>query len=193
MHSSTSQQNRIQSFAVGVAVLPEPKGASVAPRQQSAAQRRFETDMDDLDATRTSSAPLATRTCPVTVCDGVIADVRHLLNELTARTVPAAQSTHDSAPYVLLDVVIEGHRCLVVRQPQREPEAGERAALSQRESQIVDLVAGGYSNKMIACALAISMSSVNTYLRRIFSKLSVSTRAAMVARINARSAASISL
>jgi len=45
------------------------------------------------------------------------------------------------------------------------------------------MVAKGYANKTIATVLEISAWTVGTYLRRIFAKLGVSSRAAMVARL----------
>lgn len=53
-------------------------------------------------------------------------------------------------------------------------------ALSKRELQIVVLVAEGKVNKQIADSLKISEWTVSTYLRRIFAKLGVDSRAAMV-------------
>jgi DNA-binding CsgD family transcriptional regulator len=54
--------------------------------------------------------------------------------------------------------------------------------LSRRELQIVVLVAEGCVNKQIADQLKISEWTVSTHLRRIFAKLSVDSRAAMVYR-----------
>ncbi len=45
------------------------------------------------------------------------------------------------------------------------------------------MVARGYPNKTIAAVLEISSWTVNTYLRRMFAKLNVGTRAAMVAKV----------
>ena len=45
------------------------------------------------------------------------------------------------------------------------------------------MVAGGHPNKAIASVLNISSWTVCTYLRRIFAKLGVNSRAAMVARV----------
>ena len=53
--------------------------------------------------------------------------------------------------------------------------------LSPREQEIVRLVARGYPNKTIAGILDISPWTVSTHLRRIFNKLSVNSRAEMVA------------
>lgn len=54
--------------------------------------------------------------------------------------------------------------------------------LTPREVQIVGLVAEGRVNKQIAEVLKISQWTVSTHLRRIFVKLRVDTRAAMVAK-----------
>ena len=54
--------------------------------------------------------------------------------------------------------------------------------LTERELQIATLVAFGKVNKQIAAQLHISEWTVATYLRRIFAKLSVDSRAAMVYR-----------
>lgn len=54
--------------------------------------------------------------------------------------------------------------------------------LTARELQIVALVAEGRANKQIAAELGISEWTVSTHLRRIYAKLDVDTRAAMVNR-----------
>jgi DNA-binding CsgD family transcriptional regulator len=77
----------------------------------------------------------------------------------------------------LLDVEVDGVRCVLVREPTRET-----VQLSPREQEIARLVAEGYPNKVIAVELDISAWTVGTHLRRIFAKLGVGSRAAMVAR-----------
>jgi DNA-binding CsgD family transcriptional regulator len=52
--------------------------------------------------------------------------------------------------------------------------------LTSRELQITFWVAQGLSNKQIAHQLDISAWTVSTHLRRIFIKLQVDTRAALV-------------
>ena len=55
--------------------------------------------------------------------------------------------------------------------------------LSERETQTALLVSHGKGTKQIAAHLRISEHTVRTYMRRIFSKLRVSTRPAMVAQL----------
>lgn len=67
----------------------------------------------------------------------------------------------------------------------QEAEASEPTpaeVLTSRELQIACLVADGLLNKQIADRLHISEWTVCAHLRRIFSKLRVTTRAAMVYR-----------
>jgi two-component system nitrate/nitrite response regulator NarL len=57
-------------------------------------------------------------------------------------------------------------------------------SLSPRELSIARLIAQGLPNKHISLVLEISPYTVATHLRRIFVKLGVSSRAAMVARLH---------
>jgi two-component system response regulator NreC len=52
--------------------------------------------------------------------------------------------------------------------------------LSQREQEVLKLIALGYSNKEIADQLFLSVKTVETYKARIMEKLELSTRAALV-------------
>jgi DNA-binding NarL/FixJ family response regulator len=61
------------------------------------------------------------------------------------------------------------------------PEA-ELQALSAREQEVLDLVARGFLLKEIADTLKLSEHTVDTYLRRIYEKLHVHSRAQAVAR-----------
>src|SRR5262245_2474185 len=82
---------------------------------------------------------------------------------------------------VILDLEVDGVRCLLLRaHPKSEPSP---VTLSPREQEIARMVAKGYPNKTIAAVLEISSWTVCTHLRRIFAKLSVGSRAAMVARL----------
>jgi DNA-binding CsgD family transcriptional regulator len=91
-----------------------------------------------------------------------------------------ADSDDDTSECVLMDQDIGGRRYLLVRLP---PTARNPPGLSPRELEIVRLIAEGHPNKVIAAVLDISAWTVNTHIRRIFGKLSVTSRAAMVARM----------
>jgi DNA-binding NarL/FixJ family response regulator len=54
-------------------------------------------------------------------------------------------------------------------------------ALTQRERQILSLLADGLGNKQIAAQLGISPSTVKTHLEVVFDKLEVASRAEAVA------------
>jgi DNA-binding CsgD family transcriptional regulator len=106
--------------------------------------------------------------------------IRSLVSQLSLapgeQTQPAGNG-HDSEE-ILLDVDVDGARYLLIRTALQPA----RAQLSPREQEIVRMVARGHSSKMIADVLGISSWTVCTHLRRIFAKLGVGSRAAMVAR-----------
>ena len=58
---------------------------------------------------------------------------------------------------------------------------GPRPALSRREAEILELVAGGLGNRQISRRLFISEATVKTHLVHIFGKLGVDSRTAAVA------------
>jgi DNA-binding CsgD family transcriptional regulator len=91
----------------------------------------------------------------------------------------------DSEP-PLEEIVIDGRRYRLVPADTAPPEATRETVvtkvLTARELQIAALVAEGLVNKQIAAELGISEWTVSTHLRRIFAKLDVETRAAMVSK-----------
>ena len=91
-----------------------------------------------------------------------------------ADTLPAEQ--------VLFDIDVDGSRYMLIRSV---PVERCTLSLSPREREIVRMVAQGRPNKVIAAVLNISSWTVCTHLRRIFAKLGVSSRAAMVAKVAA--------
>jgi DNA-binding CsgD family transcriptional regulator len=78
--------------------------------------------------------------------------------------------------HVLLDVEVGDIRLIALRRGKPSP----MSTLSPREQEIARMVALGYPNKTIASILDISSWTVASHLRRIFIKLQVSSRAAMV-------------
>lgn len=85
---------------------------------------------------------------------------------------------------------LNGRRYLILGDTESPQSAAGPAStildrLTQRELQVAILVSKGLGNKQIADRLRLSEWTVSSYLRRIFVKLGVRTRAAMVARVMA--------
>jgi DNA-binding NarL/FixJ family response regulator len=88
--------------------------------------------------------------------------------EQLKREVRAGRIDSDAANAVL---AAAGHR---VRHRRRELVAG----LSEREVEVLRLVARGHSQKEIAQLLVISQKTVDHHIQHIYTKIGVSTRAA---------------
>jgi DNA-binding NarL/FixJ family response regulator len=67
-----------------------------------------------------------------------------------------------------------------LQQPKRTLTPADE--LSKRENEVLVLLAQGYLYKEIADSLGIRLDTVNTYIRRIYEKLHVHSRAQAVAR-----------
>jgi DNA-binding NarL/FixJ family response regulator len=60
------------------------------------------------------------------------------------------------------------------------PGAGPTTPLSQREREVLELVAQGYTNQQIADHLGLSVKTVETYRARLVEKLGLQSRAELV-------------
>jgi two-component system, NarL family, response regulator NreC len=81
---------------------------------------------------------------------------------------------------VYLDPALAGH---VVARYVRAPAVASAllgAALSKRETEVVQHIAQGYSNKEIGVQLTLSVKTVETYRARAMDKLGLENRAALV-------------
>lgn len=76
------------------------------------------------------------------------------------------------------------HAQALLTQPMPEPAQSSQdprlAQLSEREVEVLRLIALGYSNKEIAEMLYLSVKTVETYKARVMEKLELTTRAALV-------------
>jgi len=107
--------------------------------------------------------------------------IRSLLSLIDGAITDAeADPPSSTSEEILVDAEVDGFRYLLVRMPQFGPC---KVRLSPREQEIVRMVAKGHPNKVIADVLNISSWTVCTHLRRIFAKLGVGSRAAMVAQL----------
>jgi two-component system nitrate/nitrite response regulator NarL len=124
-----------------------------------------------------STKPSSGRTLP---------DLQSLIRTIVAKTNgqstirPLNGNSQTSRDEIIVDVEVDGVRYLLVR--SHKPIA-QSVSFSPREREVARMVAKGYPNKAIADVLEISPWTVCTHLRRIFAKLRVSSRAAMVARL----------
>ncbi len=102
------------------------------------------------------------------------------------RTEPNGGNPNGAVADRAREVSVAGRRYRLVPLDEDDPHASDAMPaaelLTARELQIVVLVAEGRVNKQIADVLRISEWTVSTHLRRIFAKLHVDTRAAMVSR-----------
>lgn len=128
---------------------------------------------------RTSPALVAIDNAPESRPVGVEEAIRTLI-ELIDKSDSENGEHSASAEEVLIDREVDGSRYLLLRMA---PPGGKRVQLSPREQEIVRMVAKGHPNKVIADVLNISSWTVCTHLRRIFAKLGVGSRAAMVAQL----------
>jgi two-component system nitrate/nitrite response regulator NarL len=130
---------------------------------------------------RTSSALVAMEPSPEIAENGVDEVIRTLTGLIeVANRGRGIDSCENRAEEVLVDTEVDGARYLLVRMRRLERN---RVQLSPREQEIVRMVAKGHPNKVIADVLNISSWTVCTHLRRIFAKLGVGSRAAMVAQL----------
>jgi DNA-binding CsgD family transcriptional regulator len=109
---------------------------------------------------------------------------RTLLAELATCARDSAASppaTPVAGAEVVLDAVCNGVRYQLLRvAPQPDP-----VTLSCRELEIARMIANGHTNRTIAAVLGISPWTVSTHVRRVYAKLNVGSRAAMVASLGA--------
>jgi DNA-binding CsgD family transcriptional regulator len=115
--------------------------------------------------------------------DGVVR-ARTLLAELLTcspedDSAAAGASPAAGTAEVMLDLAMDGWRYQLLRSVPRR----QVVSLSSRELEIARMIANGHTNRTVAVVLDISPWTVSTHLRRVFAKLNVGSRAAMVARL----------
>ena len=104
--------------------------------------------------------------------------VERLIQHLEQTPLSEPRRVTQNGQEILLDVSVKGLRCLVLKPKQ------PRVRLSPREREIARMIAKGYANKAIAAVLEISSWTVSTHLRRMFAKLGVHSRAALVTALH---------
>ena len=113
----------------------------------------------------------------------------HAHPELLARVVEAGAdgfTTKDTPPSELIDAVIAIHNGSMYVDPRVGTHSIERGStsrrvrtlngLSARETEVLRLIADGYSNREISIALSLSEKTIKNHISRIFAKLHITAR-----------------
>jgi DNA-binding NarL/FixJ family response regulator len=129
-----------------------------------------------------ASVRVGSRECRVVCVDKVV-----------PRHVEGRHDTRARLVYAEGEIVhfeVDHHRYALVAEQAAEPEVARSIAppsdlrdlLTNREMQIVQLICLGYLTKQVADRLHLSEFTVRSYLKTIYCKLGVRSRAAMVFR-----------
>lgn len=89
----------------------------------------------------------------------------------------AVRAVHAGAGYLQAEVT----KPLLRRLAQDARSAGQKATLTSRELQVLECLAEGQSNKVIAYTLSITEDTVKAHLKSLYDKLDASDRAHAVA------------
>lgn len=81
------------------------------------------------------------------------------------------------------DPVFGAARCAVVRLDSSERTTAAMEGLSKREREIARLLVAGYSGVNVAAIAGVSENTVRTYVRRLYAKLGVMSRADLVRKL----------
>ena len=125
----------------------------------------------------------------------VYEDANHIFEALKAGA--SGYLLKQTPPGELLDSIKEVHnggspmtsniaRRVVQAFHQVDPVVPEAANLSQREREVLELLAKGYLYKEIVDMLGLSLGTINTYTQRIYEKLHVRSRSQAVAKVGNR-------
>ncbi len=109
---------------------------------------------------------------------------QHLIAVINLSGATTSKSNYrlpDQGNEVIFEAELDGACYYIVRHQPPTPQAA--VDLTQRELMIAQLIAKGLPNKSISTLLEISPYTVAAHVRRIFAKLGVSSRTAMVTRL----------
>ena len=141
-------------------------------------------DMDGLETLRAlKKADLDSRVMMLTVSDNeedVLAAIRagadgYLLKDMEPEDTLESIRAAASGKLVVSDRLTE-LLAAALRSEANTPQDSDEAALTQREHEILDLIAEGLSNKLIARALDISPGTVKVHVKNVLRKLNLNSR-----------------
>ncbi len=111
-----------------------------------------------------------------------IATTRTLLGQALRETDPDAAAVSFAAAEALFEQIgarLEARQTRDSRDLASPPRLP--AGLTEREAEVLQLIAAGYTNREIAAALFLSAKTVSRHLSNIFTKIGVSSRSAATA------------
>lgn len=103
-----------------------------------------------------------------------------LKKSVDADLLSAIRAVHQSKTYVDPELADHLVRDALRGSGPRSASHEQRPVLSSRESQVLKMVAEGFSSKEIAAQIFVSTKTVETYRARIAEKLGLDSRAALV-------------
>ncbi len=106
--------------------------------------------------------------------------LHHGASPAPAHTLAAWRALHHARWSVFAQVDSDGRRFMVA-QPNEARAIPRGRALTDREAQVVAMVAQGKSNKLIAYDLGVTVSTVGTTQSRVLLKLGLRSRAELIA------------
>jgi DNA-binding NarL/FixJ family response regulator len=105
----------------------------------------------------------------------------YLTKGIISKDIPAAIRAAMSGESILSEEILRKLLTYALRYPTRQQQAQETpATLTERETEILELVAQGASNKIIASKLSLSQNTIKKYMMGIFAKLGATSRTGAV-------------
>lgn len=105
----------------------------------------------------------------------------YLTKSIISKDIPAAIRAAIGGESILSEEILRKLLSYALRYPTRQHVPDDSATvLNERETEILELVAQGASNKLIANKLDLSQNTVKKYLMGIFAKLGATSRTGAV-------------
>lgn len=120
----------------------------------------------------------STKVVALSACED-LAHIQALLRAGATRHVPCRASAEDLI-HAIKFAAGHGNGAPGAETPSPDGYGESRGHLSEREAQVLQLIAQGHSNKEIAVQLAVSAKTVETYKLRLMEKLDLHTRVDIV-------------
>ncbi len=107
----------------------------------------------------------------------------YLTKGIISKDIPAAIRAAVGGESILSEEILRKLLTYALRYPTRQPAPSEiPTGLTERETEILELLAQGASNKVIASQLNLSQNTVKKYMMGIFAKLGATSRTGAVVK-----------